>query len=526
MVKKLLFTILVALALVVGTIYISIRALDFKPGFPENTVLSGPTASNQWQGMDSVRLKATNSYMAGAYRQAILGKNYRKVWDAPIKVPIIWLDTFGGGLRPLKSGGGGQTRSLKLVDTEGHYFTVRSVCKDACARIPDIGTQLRIENLVLDGISAGHPYATLPVAKLSEAAGLLHSHPKLVFLPEQPALDTFNEFFGNRLFTLEYEPEGNNVDWTGIPNATSLMDSEMVTERLLESPLHRTDQVTMVKARLFDLLIGDWDRHQGNWGWVECQDKAGVVYIPFPVDRDMAFYGIGGVVPWLLNRPGELENFRPFGERIDYLPGMLYNARFFDPFFLNEMTREDFLRTAAELQQSLTDKLIQEAFLVWPDTIFKLNGPEIIQHIITRRNDLPTYAARTYELLARQPQVMGTNQRDSFIIRQEGEKQVVDIYASTHTGAFLKKYHRSFHAEETAEILLYGFGGDDLLEVRGELSIPVSFFGGKGQDRFITNPAVPIVQSKLTLVDDAGGMTMPKGYMLEDKYIKPKMPMD
>jgi hypothetical protein len=526
MIKKLLLGFVMAVVLFVVITYFSIRAISFKPGFPETIILSQPSANSHWQGVDSVLLKASDLYMAGAYRNIIMGENYRKAWNAPIKVPVVWLDTLFGGVKVIKSGGGGQTRSLTLADSEGHLFTLRSVCKDATALMPTTGQRVKLNNMVLDGISAGHPYAPLPVAMLTESAGMVNTHPRLVFVPAQVALDTFNHRYGNRLFMLEYETEGNNGDWTGFGNLISLMKSNAVAKKLLENPLDRADQVTLLRARLFDLIIGDWDRHKRNWGWISHLEDGHVIYTPYPVDRDNAFYKIGGIVPWVLNRPYVFEQFRPFDKKIDYLPGLLRSARDFDPFFLNELSREDFLQTASNLQQMLTDEAVRQAFITWPDTIFKLNGPAIIANIISRRNDLPEYAEAFYGHLARQPQVMGTQQRDSFVVQQRGDKQVsVEVYSVTRSGSMVRKYLRTFFANETEEISLFGWGGDDVLSVCGKPSIPVNFIGGEDNDRFVPKPSFSI-NANIMLIDDPGGMDAPDGYKLENKTIKARMPKD
>jgi hypothetical protein len=49
------------------------------------------------------------------------------------------------------------------------------------------------------------------------------------------------------------------------------------------------DENEYIKARLFDMLIGDWDRHYDQWRWAEYKKKAIVIYKPIPRDRDRFF---------------------------------------------------------------------------------------------------------------------------------------------------------------------------------------------------------------------------------------------
>src|SRR5688572_1067066 len=56
-------------------------------------------------GTDSVSIAAGPGYAAGGLRRALLGDNYRDEWTTPIKVPVLNLGTFAGGLTPTRLGG-------------------------------------------------------------------------------------------------------------------------------------------------------------------------------------------------------------------------------------------------------------------------------------------------------------------------------------------------------------------------------------------------------------------------------------
>jgi hypothetical protein len=52
-------------------------------------------------------------------------------------VPVVLLDSLSGGLKIIKEGGGKQTESLKLLATNGIYYTLRSINKKTDALIPE-----------------------------------------------------------------------------------------------------------------------------------------------------------------------------------------------------------------------------------------------------------------------------------------------------------------------------------------------------------------------------------------------------
>jgi hypothetical protein len=47
--------------------------------------------------------------------------------------------------------------------------------------------------------------------------------------------------------------------------------------------------MSILKARLFDMLIGDWDRHYDQWRWGEYKVGDKVIYKPVPRDRSSIF---------------------------------------------------------------------------------------------------------------------------------------------------------------------------------------------------------------------------------------------
>ena len=63
-------------------------------------------------GRDTVIVVAGPTFAAGPLHRKLLGDNYRDLWTTPIRVPVLDLKTFAGGIAPLKIGGGKQTRSL------------------------------------------------------------------------------------------------------------------------------------------------------------------------------------------------------------------------------------------------------------------------------------------------------------------------------------------------------------------------------------------------------------------------------
>ncbi len=317
------------------------------------------------------------------------GEQYRKAWSAPVKVPIFYLDTLYGGMTILKEGGGKQTHSLKVKSGQGVIYSLRSINKDPQPLIPEVARTLGLENIIVDGISAQHPYAAVVVAQLATAAKILHTDPKIVFVPKQDLLGDFNQKFGNRLYLLEHETDGG-ANWTNLNNVTEILDTEDLQELKLELGEKLTiDKYETIRARLFDILIGDWDRHTKQWGWVVTKNIDLYSAIPLPGDRDNAFFNLEGILPSIIANKHLLPGLQSFEKEIDYLPGLVMP---FDVYFLQNTPEDVFIEEAKKLQDLLPNTVLKESLHAWPDDIYKLDGEEIYAILKDRRDKMVDYA--------------------------------------------------------------------------------------------------------------------------------------
>ena len=89
-------------------------------------------------------------YKRGSFHNFFWGKHYRQEWTTPVKVPVIDLDHFAGGLTAIEQGGGRQTRTLRLQDKNGKQYVLRSIDKDYGKALPDIVLGTFIERLAKD----------------------------------------------------------------------------------------------------------------------------------------------------------------------------------------------------------------------------------------------------------------------------------------------------------------------------------------------------------------------------------------
>ena len=200
--KRILYFFIILLIIALGLLYWSTSSTD--QVFKKSELINIKNINSvDFKTKDSVLVAASDLYQADEVKKLMQGEQYRKAWSTPVKVPVMYLDTLFGGVTIEKEGGGKQTHSLKLKTKNDIELTLRSVNKDPEALIPEFAKTLGLENIVVDGISAQHPYAAILVAKLAEHAKVHHTNPKLVFVPKQNTLKHYNDKYGNRLFLLE-----------------------------------------------------------------------------------------------------------------------------------------------------------------------------------------------------------------------------------------------------------------------------------------------------------------------------------
>jgi hypothetical protein len=471
----------------------------------EDVMRQEPLAINKKDS--TVIVAAGGNYEAGKLKRKLLGDHYRDVWTAPVKVPIINLKTEKGGLDILRRGGGMQTYSLKLEAADGKLFGFRSIQKDPSPVLPDILQSTIAEDIFQDQISASHPYGAFVLPELGDAAGIYHTNPELFYLPDTPELGEFQKEFGGMLVMLEEDADEDWSDYEDFGYTENAISSNSVMEDLRDDNDNEVDQRALLRARLFDMWIGDWDRHEGQWRWAEFEkeDEKGMIYRPIPEDRDNVFFKFDGILPWIASRKWAARKFQSFEKDVRDIAGLNFNARHFDRRFLTKMSREDWLAEADSLQRRLDDRIIEEAIRQWPDTVYALTGKEIEEKLKARKRKLKELAMRYYEILAREVDILGSDKHEYFVVeRLDDDRTEVTVYKSNDDGEKEKViYHRMFFTEETDEIRLYGFRNEDFFDISGDVrkGILVRVIGGGDADKITDKSRVRGLSDKTKVYD-------------------------
>ncbi|MEN0054434.1 MAG: hypothetical protein AAGC65_12230 [Mucilaginibacter sp.] len=444
------------------------------------TLLFGPINSKAQVLNDSIRLAIEPGYNnVSKTHRFFLGENYRKLWATPVKLKVFHIGTEKGGLKILQRGGGKQTKSLRLQDSTGQQWVLRTIQKYPENGLPADLRPTVAKDILQDQVSAAHPFSALTVPPMAQVLGIPHSNPQIVYVPDDPELGNYRKDFANQVFLFE-EREPLDADKTD--------NTEKVQRKLQDDNDNRVDEKTVLRARLLDMLLGDWDRHEDQWRWEKIDGKHETIYEPVPRDRDQVYYKTSGVLPWIVAHQWLKSKFQGYSNEIRDIKGWNFNARYFDRYFLNQLSEDDWKEQITYIQSKLTDDVITRAVKLMPDTIYKLSGTEIISKMIARRNILSQQALEYYRFISREVEIPASDKTDKFTINNEpGGNLSVTVNKIKKDGTVDKvTYQRTFKPDVTKEVRLYGFAGEDVFSVTGTEPSPIKvrMVGGDGRDSF------------------------------------------
>lgn len=414
-------------------------------------------------------------------RRFWMGTNYRQEWNTPIKAPVINLSTEQGGLKPVKKGGGKQTKSLKLVDAKGRKYSLRSIAKFITSKTLPADLQSdAATDLVADGVSASYPYAALSIPVLAEAAGIPHSFAKLVYIPDDPNLGEFREEFANMLALYEATlPDTVNKDY----------DTDEVADKLEKDNDNKVDQLALLKIRVLDMFVMDLDRHEGQWTWgaYDNANGKGKTYFPIAKDRDQAFYINRGVLPGIIKSRSLVPQLEGFKAKANSIDRFNFAARNLDRFFLNNLSEEDWRTTAEKFVSQMTDQVIENALAQQPKEIRDISSGMIIQTLKERRKYLVDEVMEYYNFIYKIVNITASDKQDLFEVnRNDDGSLLVKVFKINKDGEKdINMYERSFDPLVTKEVRLWGMDGNDKFVVTGTNDkIDLKMIGGGDADAF------------------------------------------
>ncbi len=458
---------------------------------------------------DSVDISVLKKGEIWEMNDFLWGKLYTDYYYENLKVPVFDMSKLAGGLKAFKKGGGFQTVSIRLLNDKGdRIYQIRGIKKTADKLYYPLNKTFA-KDILEHSYTASNPFAAFLLKPMEDAISIYHTNPSLVYVPQQPRLGIYNEF-GGRMFLFEERPDDDWSNIASLGNSEKIVSTGKLIEERMKNDKAVIDQKLFLRSRLFDIIIGDWDRHADQWRWatkpIEGTEK--VLYQPIPRDRDQAFCEYGGLVfhisKMLMPQFRSLSSYD--GKLTKWETKWLTTVyNYLDHFMLNELTWEDWQNEVKHVQAHLTDASIAQGMRWLPPVIHQKMAPSLTKHIKSRRDDLMQTARWWHENLAHTESVIATQKENLIRVERLSNKETkVTIYEKSKDNDLQMVYQRSFDNELTHEIRIFGLEGDDEFIVVGKVdkSPIVRLIGGVDEDSFIDESKVSGWSKKTIIHDD------------------------
>ncbi|MDT0645934.1 metallophosphoesterase [Zunongwangia sp. F260] len=434
----------------------------------------------------------------GVAFKTLWGERYRELYGKKIEFKVADLDTLRGGLEVVREGGGHQTVSLRVKDSLGREYNFRRIRKEAVQFLQTVAYKSKpiedqlentvAERFVEDFYTSAHPYAFLAIPDLSQAANVYHTNPEVYYLPRQEELGKYNENHGDDVYMLVERPEENWLDYKsfGSPDHDIVSTSGMF-ERLRQDERYMLDESAYVRARVFDMLIGDWDRHQDQWRWAEIETEEGNrIFRPIPRDRDQVFSNFDGAFFGTLRAfSGFANQFAVYGADITDVQWFNIAAAGLDRSLLQNVGREAWLEEAQYIQENVTDEVIEGAFSKLPPETLGETTEQLVENVKARRDNIVAIAERYYEHFSKLAIVTGTD-KDDFVdvVRMPEGRTRVTISRNKEGERAEIISDKIYNKKDTKDIWIYALDDDDQITVEGEGDnyIFLRIIGGQNND--------------------------------------------
>lgn len=420
---------------------------------------------------DSAVIKAHPTYdsVSNMHRR-MFGENFRKEWAAPVKLPVIKLSERG--LIPLQRGGGHQTRSLRLKDANGNEWVLRSIEKYPEILLPEAFRETFAADWVRDAMSAQHPFAPLIVPVISEVVQVPHSNPVIGYVAPDKNLGEFEKEFANTMCLLEErEPYGDS------DNTLKML------EQLNEDNDNSVDTIGFFRARLLDLFLGDWDRHEDQWRWLDEKKGNGKKYVAIPRDRDQALYRNEGYIPTIASRKWIAPFLTGFDSEIKRGNHFFINGRKLNSRFLIQLDHDRWMQLTNDFVTRLTDTVLEAALGRLPREVYVMKHDELLQKMKMRRSRLAKVMDNYYYFLNHIVDIQVSDKNELVEITDGNNGLSVVIHKLSKKGkSEAQLFARTFVANETKELRLFiGKGNDSVVLNNTNKKIKVRIVGGDGQ---------------------------------------------
>lgn len=496
------------------------------------------TAQDKGKISDTIPLRSGNTIKKSIYSQQMKersrgydyfwGKHYRELYTIPITVSSSTINSLFGMLK--ETGQADEFHGIYMTDNNGRNYLVKPLGGSSSFIQSEFFREMYnkedfkdtyMDEFIGDAYTIVNPYTFIASDYMAKIAGLNSNDPHIYYIAPNATKDTIatGMSIADKLVSITRIPDLNEQK-NIISTADLLKDLQADKSSTVNQDLY-------IRERIFDMLIGDWNKTPENWNWLKQTENSRTQYYPIVLDRSHAFMKVDGVLTGQMLSVLSLGFITDYKDRIKNIKKFNKLGFTLDVALTPQSTQSDWITQARYLKTKLTDEVIDEAFSRLPKEIQCEETDEIKVKLKNRRNNIEDIAIRYYEELQFNPSIPGSNNSDRFVMDKYHRDSIrLDIYDKrTDSLVFSHKYTK----KNTKEIWLYGMDGDDSFETRGQENnkIPVYMLSGKGNNNYSIEPhsktkvfGYPSQKNVLDTVHNAKVIISDNGKILDYDYEK------
>lgn len=423
---------------------------------------------------DSVLMKVHPAYdKVSKLHRKLFGENYRKEWALETKLPVIRISEIQGGLTPLQRGGGQQSTSLRLVDKSGKEWVIRSVEKNPDPILPEELRGTIAREFLDDETSSQHPFSALIVPPLANAAKVRHANPVIGLMAPDTAFGVYERLFANTVCLLEEREPGGESDNTPKMIKTINKDND-----------NGFDGKGFLRARLLDLFIGDWDRHEDQWRWLNVsKKKKDKQFEAVPRDRDQVFHLTEGFVPNFTAKSYILPTFQGFGGKIKHVDYSLFKTNFLNAYPDVQFSYKEWMKITDDFIAAMTDSVLEASLQKLPTSSYNLRHKQLLAQLKERRGNIHKAMDEFYRFVNKIVDIKLSNKNELIEITDTANNALNIKVNKINKDGIIKDeiMNKTYDPLITKEIRIYVSNGDDSVVINNKNSnIKLRLISGDG----------------------------------------------
>lgn len=413
------------------------------------------------------------------------GTHYRHLYIMPITTQAVTLNTLSGGMQVI--GKVPDFHALLLKNKQEQLYMLKPLGGSTSfieskffqeIYNPNEFKNTYLDEFIGDAYTIINPYTFISADYMARQSGLSSSNSHIYYIPPYSTQDTVTDgvAFQGKLVSI--------IDLPDLNTKKNILTTEKLLQHIQENKLYMANQYPYIRERLFDMLVGDWNKIPENWNWLSVAEGDSLLYNPMVIDRNHSFTKVDGILFKQMLKALTLSFITDYNGEFKDLKKINKLGFALDMALISRSDETVWLEEARFLKKSVTDQLIEDAFRQLPAGIDTIETGHLKQKLKLRRDKLEEAAHLYYTLLQRNPVLTGTNHDDSFVIDRYGTDSLrIRIYnPKSQELVFDRKYGKN----TTKEIWLYGLEGNDRFEVNGqsEKEIPLYLISGDGDNEY------------------------------------------